>query len=200
VIKLDYKLKVVGQRTNGRQTVTSAETGSRLLEAGNRNKVATSGKISGKWDLSPNSSLSLVCIFTNFRLYWLITLSEHFRLNTGLYYSARISQWAQQRAKGWRARVRFSASECDFVFSIVSRLALGLTQPPIQWVLGALSLEVSRRRREPDHQLRLGPRSRMVARYLYSTIIFFGVVSLPVYIYYTVYCREIFKCIMHYWN
>jgi len=33
----------------------------------------------------------------------------------------------------------------------VPRTALGLTQPPIQWVPGALSLRVKRPTREADH-------------------------------------------------
>jgi hypothetical protein len=38
-----------------------------------------------------------------------------------------------------------------FFFTIASRTALGPTQPPIQWVPGALSLEVKRPGREADH-------------------------------------------------
>jgi hypothetical protein len=38
-----------------------------------------------------------------------------------------------------------------FLFTTVSRTALGHTQPPIQWVLGALSLGVKRPGREADH-------------------------------------------------
>jgi hypothetical protein len=38
-----------------------------------------------------------------------------------------------------------------FLFTTESRPALGLTQPPIQWVPGALSLGVKRPRREADH-------------------------------------------------
>jgi hypothetical protein len=38
-----------------------------------------------------------------------------------------------------------------FLFTTVSRTALGPTQPPIQWVLGALSLEVKRLESEADH-------------------------------------------------
>jgi hypothetical protein len=37
-----------------------------------------------------------------------------------------------------------------FLFTTVSRTALGPTQPPIQWVLGALSLGVKRPGREAD--------------------------------------------------
>jgi hypothetical protein len=38
-----------------------------------------------------------------------------------------------------------------FLFTTVSRPALGPTQPPIQWVQGALSLGVKRPVREADH-------------------------------------------------
>jgi hypothetical protein len=38
-----------------------------------------------------------------------------------------------------------------FLFTTASRMALGPTQPAIQWVLGALSLEVKRPAREADH-------------------------------------------------
>jgi uncharacterized membrane protein len=38
-----------------------------------------------------------------------------------------------------------------FLFTTASRTAIGPTQPPIQWVLGALFLEVKRSAREADH-------------------------------------------------
>jgi hypothetical protein len=38
-----------------------------------------------------------------------------------------------------------------FLFSITSRSALGPTQSPIRWVLGAISPRVKRLRREADH-------------------------------------------------
>jgi hypothetical protein len=39
----------------------------------------------------------------------------------------------------------------NFVFSTSSRLVLGLTQPPIKWATGALSLGVKQLGREADH-------------------------------------------------
>jgi hypothetical protein len=45
-------------------------------------------------------------------------------------------------ATGWAVRVRFAAVQD---FSIASRPTPGLTQPPIQWVPGALSPGVKRR-------------------------------------------------------
>jgi hypothetical protein len=39
----------------------------------------------------------------------------------------------------------------NFFFSTSARLALGPTQPPIQWVLGSLSPGVKRQGREADH-------------------------------------------------
>jgi hypothetical protein len=49
------------------------------------------------------------------------------------------------------SRVRFPAELGIFLFTTVSRPALGLTQPPIQWVPGALSLGVKRPGREAEH-------------------------------------------------
>jgi hypothetical protein len=46
-----------------------------------------------------------------------------------------------------------------FIFTIASGPTLGPTQPPIQWVPGALSLEVKRPGREADAHLHLVPRS-----------------------------------------
>jgi hypothetical protein len=40
-----------------------------------------------------------------------------------------------------------------FLFTTASRRSLGSTQPPIQWIPGALSLGVKRPRREADHSL-----------------------------------------------
>jgi len=41
----------------------------------------------------------------------------------------------------------------NFLFTTTSRSALGLTQAPIQWVAGTLSLEVKRQVGEADHSL-----------------------------------------------
>jgi hypothetical protein len=49
------------------------------------------------------------------------------------------------------SRVRFSAGLGIFLFTTASRTALEPTQPPVQWVPGALSLEVKRPERETDH-------------------------------------------------
>jgi hypothetical protein len=38
-----------------------------------------------------------------------------------------------------------------FLFTTMSRMALGPTQSPIQWVLGALSMEVKWQVHEADH-------------------------------------------------
>jgi hypothetical protein len=49
------------------------------------------------------------------------------------------------------SRVRFPAGLGIFLFTTASRTAPGLTHLPIQWVPGALSLEVKRPGREADH-------------------------------------------------
>jgi hypothetical protein len=49
------------------------------------------------------------------------------------------------------SRVRFSAGDGKFLFTTASITALVLTQPPIQWLPGAISLEINRRGREADH-------------------------------------------------
>jgi hypothetical protein len=48
-------------------------------------------------------------------------------------------------------RVRFPALAGIFLFTTASRTALGPTQPPIQCVIGALSLEVKWPGREADY-------------------------------------------------
>jgi hypothetical protein len=57
-----------------------------------------------------------------------------------------------------------------FLFTTASRPALGPTEPPIQWVPGALSLRVQRSGREADHSS--PPRAEIkecVELYLHST-------------------------------
>jgi hypothetical protein len=65
----------------------------------------------------------------------------------------------------------------NVLFTTSSRTALGRTQPPIQWVPGALSLRVKRPGREADHS---PPSSAEVKEwvelYLHSPIRFHGVV------------------------
>jgi hypothetical protein len=55
---------------------------------------------------------------------------------------------------GWTIRVLGFDSRRGlgiFLFNTASRTATGPTQPPIQWVPGALSLRVKRPGREPNH-------------------------------------------------
>jgi hypothetical protein len=49
------------------------------------------------------------------------------------------------------SRVQFPAGLGIFLFTTASGTALGPTQPPIQWVEGALSLVIKRPGRETDH-------------------------------------------------
>jgi hypothetical protein len=52
---------------------------------------------------------------------------------------------------GRKIRVHFPTKAEIFLFSAISILALGLTQPPIQWMLAALSAGVKQPRDEIDH-------------------------------------------------
>jgi hypothetical protein len=72
--------------------------------------------------------------------------------------------------------VRFPAGAPNFLFTTVSRMALGPTQPPIQWVPGPLSLGIKRPGREADHS-HLVPRSKNAWSYTSTpTIRLHGVV------------------------
>jgi hypothetical protein len=52
-----------------------------------------------------------------------------------------------------------------FLYNTMSRPSLGPTQPPIQWVPGALSLGVKRPGREPDHSPLSSAEVKNVLRY-----------------------------------
>jgi hypothetical protein len=54
---------------------------------------------------------------------------------------------------GQTARVQFLAGAIMefFLFATVSRLALGPTQPPLQWILGAVTSGVKQLWCETDH-------------------------------------------------
>jgi hypothetical protein len=55
------------------------------------------------------------------------------------------------RGRNWTTRFRFPASVGIFPFATASRPTLAPTQPPIQWILGALSPRVKPPGREADH-------------------------------------------------
>jgi hypothetical protein len=61
--------------------------------------------------------------------------------------------------------------EKNFLFSTSSRPALGSTQPPVQWVPGALSPEVKRPGREADHSPRTSAEvKKNVDLYIHSPV------------------------------
>jgi hypothetical protein len=74
-------------------------------------------------------------------------------LNKSLYCNEEPRSMYSNWLRGGRPRGRSSSSGRvkNFFFSTSSRPALGLTQPPIQWVPGALSPGVKRQGREADH-------------------------------------------------
>jgi len=64
-----------------------------------------------------------------------------------------------------------------FLFTTASRLALELTQAPIQWIPGALSLGIKRLEREADHSPSFSAKVKeFVKLYLRSPMRFHGVV------------------------
>jgi hypothetical protein len=68
--------------------------------------------------------------------------------------------------------------EALFLFTTASRTTLGPTQPPIQWIPGALSLGVMRPGREADHSpSSYAELKECVELCIHSTISFHGVVS-----------------------
>jgi hypothetical protein len=83
-------------------------------------------------------------------------LSSHITIrNTGAVIAQSVLHWAT----GWTIGVLGFDSRRgleNFLFTTASRTALGPTQPPIQWVTGALSLGV-----KLTTHINLVPRSRM---------------------------------------
>jgi hypothetical protein len=66
-------------------------------------------------------------------------------------YRSRCSDWL--RAGRRKGRSSSPGRDKNFIFSTSSRPALGPTQPPVQWILGALSAGAKLPRREADHSL-----------------------------------------------
>jgi hypothetical protein len=71
------------------------------------------------------------------------------RLPVGAGIASRYSNWLRAGRSGGRSSSPGRVKNC--LFSTSSRLALGPTQPPIQWVPGALSSGVKWPGREADH-------------------------------------------------
>jgi hypothetical protein len=66
-------------------------------------------------------------------------------------YCYYLAQSVERRATGSSARVRFPAGAREFFYSTASRLVLGPTQPPIQWVPRVISRGIKRPGRESDN-------------------------------------------------
>jgi hypothetical protein len=93
---------------------------------------------------------------------------------------AVITQSVQRWATGWTIGVLGFDSRLGlgiFLFTTASRTALRTTQPPIQWVPGALSLGVKRPGREADHSPSSSAEVKeCVELYLHSPIRLHGMV------------------------
>jgi hypothetical protein len=59
--------------------------------------------------------------------------------------------WIHPRMFTINSRVLFSRVPAEAIFTTTSRTALGPTQPPTEWVPGALSLRVKLQGHEADH-------------------------------------------------
>jgi hypothetical protein len=101
-----------------------------------------------------NSYLQETLFLIPFECSVLVFLTELNNLYTTKDYTAVIAQSVQCWVMGWMIGVLGFDSERGlgiFLFTTASRTALGPTQPPIQWVRGALSLGVKQPGREDDH-------------------------------------------------
>jgi hypothetical protein len=77
----------------------------------------------------------------------------------------------------WPMSLHKNELHFTIIFTAMSKRALGPTQPPIQWIPGALSLGVKRPEREVDHSLpSSGEVKECVELYLHSPVRLYGVV------------------------
>jgi hypothetical protein len=89
---------------------------------------------------------------------------SYFSINGSLDSSVSIATGYMLDDQGLGVRV----PEGSRIFSMPSRLALGSTQPPIQWQLGALSLGVKRQGREADHSPPTGAKVKTMWIYTFT--------------------------------
>jgi hypothetical protein len=76
------------------------------------------------------------------------------------------SDWLQ--AGRWRGESSSPGSIKNFLFSMSSRPALGPTQPPVQWIPGAVSSGVKQPGREADHSPATSARVKKI--WIYTSI------------------------------
>jgi hypothetical protein len=74
-----------------------------------------------------------------------VTINLIFRIGFG----TEITRSVQRQVTSWKAPVRFPAVQDLPVLRSVQNYSV--TQPPVQWVPGALSQDVKVQWREPDH-------------------------------------------------
>jgi hypothetical protein len=111
------------------------------------------------------------------------TKSSYIRINKSVQRKSSIGYWSQvwtayniltlwspEMAMGWIAQVRFQAVQ-DFLFSRASRLALGPTQPPTQWVLGTLPPAVKQLGREAGHSPQSSAEVKNAPQFLHSIVL-----------------------------
>jgi hypothetical protein len=142
-----------GAQLKHRDNFTFTLRGRKLPEAGK----ACTVRSSIMWDLRFS------------RLWRFVSWSSMLRLHVGMRHGTTVSEGLA--ASGW------SETSLSYYLTTASRTALGLTQPPIQWIPGVLYLGVKRPGSEADHSPSSSAEAKDCAElYLHSPIRLLGVV------------------------